>query len=173
MIDPIDPAIYVTSFEEISWGIGLVALNMGVHGFGMLLTLRFDSAFKARFGHRPSFIAGMSNIVLASWLLVFVHIVEVMMWAAFFQWKDCFPNLSTANYFALNEYTTVGSNLRLPQNLRLLEGMIAIAGLLAFAWSTGVLLTLARDFQAQQMQRFELKRQARGTPAPGGGPKPD
>jgi hypothetical protein len=27
--------------------------------------------------------------------------------------------------------------------------------LLAFAWSTGVLLTLAREFQAQQMQRYE------------------
>ena len=164
MIDPLDPAIYVTSFEEISWGIGLVALTMGVHGFGMLWTLRFDSAFKARFGRRPSFVAGMSNIVLASWLLVFVHIVEVMMWAAFFQWQDCFPNFSTANYFALNEYTTVGSSLRLPEHLRLLEGMISIAGLLAFAWSTGVLLTLAREFQAQQMQRYEQMRPQQGVP---------
>jgi voltage-gated potassium channel len=166
MIEPLDSALYVTSFEEISWGIGLVALTMGVHGFGMLLTLRFDNAFKARFGRRPSFVAGMSNIVLASWLLVFVHIVEVMMWAAFFQWRDCFPNFSTANYFALNEYTTVGSSLRLPQNMRLLEGMISIAGLLAFAWSTGVLLTLAREFQAQQMQRFEQVRQRQGRPVP-------
>jgi hypothetical protein len=161
MIEPIDPTLYITSAEEISWGIGLVALTMGVHGFGMLLTLRFDSAFKARFGRRPSFIGGMSNIVLASWLIVFVHIVEVMMWAAFFQWKDCFPNFSTANYFALNEYTTVGSSLRLPLHLRLLEGMISIAGLLAFAWSTAVLLTLARDFQAQQMQRYQQHREER------------
>jgi hypothetical protein len=137
---PLDPALYVTSFEEISWGIGLVALTMGVHGFGMLWTLRLDRSFKARFGRRPSFIAGLSNIVLASWLLVVVHLVEVMMWA---------------NYFALNEYTTVGSSFHLPHNLRLLEGMISIAGLLAFAWSTGVLLTLAREFQAQQMQRYE------------------
>ena len=63
---PLDPALYVTSFEEISWGIGLVALTMGVHGLGMLWTLRLDSSFKARFGHRPSFIAGLSNIVVAS-----------------------------------------------------------------------------------------------------------
>lgn len=86
------------------------------------------------------------------------------MWAGFFQWKHCFPNLSTANYFALNEYTTVGSNLRLPQSLRLLEGMIATAGLLAFAWSTGVLLTLAREFQAQQLQNYEQRRRERRTP---------
>jgi len=173
MIDPLDPAIYVTSLEEISWGVGLIALTMGVHGFGMFWTLRLDNAFKARFGRRPSFFSGLTNIIVASWLLVLVHIVEVMMWAAFFQWKNCFPNFSTANYFALNEYTTVGSNLRLPQSLRLLEGMIATAGLLAFAWSTGVLLTLARDFQAQQMQRLQQQRQARGTPEPADGTKPN
>jgi hypothetical protein len=39
--------------------------------------------------------------------------------------------------------------------------MISIAGLLAFAWSTGVLLTLARDFQAQQMQRYQQHREQR------------
>ena len=174
MTEPLDPTLYVTSFEEISWGIGLVALNMGVHAFGMLRTLRLDNAFKTRFGKRPSFISGLTNLIVASWLLVFVHIVEVMMWAAFFQWKECFPNYSVANYFALNEYTTVGSNLRLPQNLRLLEGMIATAGLLAFAWSTGVLLTLAREFQAQQLQIFDQKRKSRGSaPAPGPAQIPD
>ena len=82
---------------------------------------------------------------------------------------DCFPNFSTANYFALNEYTTVGSSFHLPHNLRLLEGMISIAGLLAFAWSTGVLLTLVREFQAQQMQRYEpLGKRDEMPPAPDG-----
>ena len=46
----------------------------------------------------------------------------------------------------------------LPQRWRLLEGMIATAGLLGFAWSTGVLLTLAQDFQEQQMQRLKDRR---------------
>ena len=32
-------------------------------------------------------------------------------------------------YFALNEYTTVGSKFGLPREWRLLEGMIATAGL--------------------------------------------
>jgi hypothetical protein len=164
MNDPVSPMLYITSAEEILWGAGLVAITLGIHGFGMIWTLRVDNAFRSRFGRRKSFVAGMGNLVLASWLLVFVHIVEVMMWAGFFQWKQCFPNFSTANYFALNEYTTVGSALHLPQNLRLLEGMIATAGLLAFAWSTGVLLTLAREFQTQQMQRVEQKRREHGAP---------
>ena len=57
----------------------------------------------------------------------------------------------------------------MPDNLRLLEGMISIAGLLAFAWSTGVLLTLAREFQAQQMQRYNpLGTRHEMPPAPDG-----
>jgi hypothetical protein len=50
------------------------------------------------------------------------------------------------------QYTTVGSDYRLPENWRLLSGMIATSGLMGFAWSTGVLLTLAQDFQQQQLQ---------------------
>jgi len=83
------------------------------------------------------------------------------MWAAFFQWKHCFPNFSTANYFAFLEYTTVGSAFNLPLKWRLLEGMIATAGLLGFAWSTGVLLTLAQGFQDQQMQLIKQRRERR------------
>ena len=164
MKPPVDPELYVTSFREFMWGAGLVALTMGFHALGMLAVLRFDNRFKARFERKPSFFAGLSNLILAGWLLVSVHLIEVMMWAAFFEWKGCFPNFSVANYFSLNEYTTLGSELHLPHDWRMLEGMIATAGMLAFAWSTGVLLTMARGFQEQQLKRFEDQLKPRGTP---------
>jgi hypothetical protein len=63
-----------------------------------------------------------------------------------------------------SQYTTVGSSLNLPKDWRLLEFMIASAGLLGFAWSTGVLMTLAQEFQDQQL-RF-LRGVARGSQRP-------
>ena len=72
--------------------------------------------------------------------------------------KQCFPNFSTAVYFSFLEYTTVGSAYNLPLRWRLLEGMIATAGLLAFAWSTGVLMTLATAFQEQQLRLMRERR---------------
>jgi hypothetical protein len=159
--DPSGRPLYVTSIDEIAWGVTLVAITLVMHGFGMLWTLQFSNAFKQRFERTPSFAAGMSGLILTTWLITMVHIVEVMMWAGFFQWKHCFPNYSTASYFAFMEYTTVGSPLNLPQTWRLLEGMIATAGLLGFAWSTGVLMTLAQEFQDQQMQRLNRKREKR------------
>jgi hypothetical protein len=85
-----------------------------------------------------------------------------MMWAGFFHWKDCFKTFSTAVYFAGLQYTTVGSSLNLPKEWRLLEIMTASAGLLGFAWSTGVLMTLAQEFQEQQLRLLRERRLSLG-----------
>ena len=145
---------YVTSLEEVLWGGILVAITMVLHGLGMLSVLRVNARVQLRLERKPSFLADISSLILASWMILLVHLIEVFVWAGFFLWKQAFVNASTCYYFSLNEYTTLGSALGLPQHWRLLEGMIAAAGLLTFAWSTGVLLTLAQDFQERQMKTF-------------------
>jgi hypothetical protein len=80
-------------------------------------------------------------------------------------------NSSLCYYFALLDYTCLGSNYNLHLQWRLLEGMISMAGLLTFAWSTGVLMTLAQDFQDTQMQLLKQKR-AKRHPKPGAPPPP-
>ena len=113
---------------------------MAMHGFGMLLILRVNGALKHRFGQNSSFTSGMFILVLASWMILIVHLVEVLSWAAFFLWKNAVNadnvNSSLCYYFALMDYTTLGCDYNLVPRWRLLEGMIAIAGLLTFAWST-------------------------------------
>jgi hypothetical protein len=156
-----DATIYVTSLREILWGIILVATTMIIHGFGMILTLRVNNAFKPRLEQTPSFALGVVALILASWMIILVHLSEVAVWAGFFLWKGALPNYSLAYYFTLNEYTTVGSDFNLPQRWRLLEGMVATAGLLGFAWSTGVLVTLAQDFQRHELQLLKQRREKR------------
>jgi hypothetical protein len=162
---------YVTSLEEIFWGGTLVAITMAIHGFGMLLVLRVVSMLKNRFAANPSFFKGMLTLILASWMILIVHLSEVVSWASFFfvhqavDAKHC--NASLCYYFALLDYTTLGCPYNLVLRWRLLEGMIAMAGLMTFAWSTGVLLTLAQDFQDQQLQLVKQrheKRHVQGSP---------
>ena len=124
-----------------------MAITMAFHACGMLTILRVNAALKTRFASHPSFLTGLLRVVLAIWMILMVHLFEIFGWAVFFLWKGMFPNAGTCYYFALNEYTTLGSNFNLPLHWRLLEGMIAITGLLTFAWSTGVLFTLAQNFQ--------------------------
>jgi hypothetical protein len=161
MNDALAQTSYVISLEEVFWGGLLVAITMALHGCGMLAILRVNNGLKLRFEPKPSLKSGLVIIILTSWMIVLVHLTEVVVWAAFFLWKGAFPNHSTAYYFSLNEYTTVGSGFSLPLHWRLLEGMIATAGLLTFAWSTGVLLTLVQEFQDQRMQLVRERNEKR------------
>jgi len=155
---PVEP-LYVTSLDEIFWAGTLMAITMAMHGFGMLAVLRVNFAIKNRIGTNEGLILGIFPLIIASWMIMFVHLAEVGVWAAFFMWQGAFANGSLSYYFSLNEYTTVGSNFNLPVHWRLLEGMIATTGLLTFAWSTGILLTLAQEFQDQRTRLFEPRRQ--------------
>ena len=150
-------SLYVISLEEILWGGLLMAITMTIHGFGMLFVLRVNHTINRRFESKKYLIASMAPVILASCMILIVHLLEVTVWAGFFVWKGAFSNQSLAFYFSLNEYTTVGSRYNLPQHWRLLAGMIATAGLLAFAWSTGVLIALAQTFQNQQMELFKMR----------------
>jgi hypothetical protein len=167
MNPPAEP-MYVLSLEEIFWGSLLITITMTLHGFGMLGILRIQERLKEKFHTDLTFRRGMCLLVLASWMILFVHLVEVIVWAMFFYWKGAVnqpgANPSLCYYFALNEYTTLGSNYNLIQHWRLLEGMISMTGLMTFAWSTGVLLTLAQDFQDQSLARFKRRLHTSGEP---------
>jgi hypothetical protein len=150
---------YVISLEEILWGSFLMAITMFVHGLGMVVVLRVSHGLKRRVGSKENLMVGLLPVVLATCMILIVHLTEVLVWSAFFLWKGAFPNQSLAFYFSLNEYTTLGSKFDLSLRWRLLEGMIATAGLIAFAWSTAVLITLAQQFQNQQMEMFQRRHQ--------------
>ena len=161
MNTPLPEPLYVTSLEEVLWGGLLVAITMAMHGFGMLAVLRVNHAVKYWFKKKTDIASGLVPVILASWMIMLVHLTEVAVWAGFFSWQDAFPSRSVSYYFSLNEYTTVGSNFNLPVHWRLLEGMIATTGLLTFAWSTGILLTLAQEFQSRQLASLHQQREAR------------
>ena len=144
---------YVAGFEEIAWGVALVAIVMVLHGLGMVWTLRLVHGLKGRLGPNVKLAASLLVLVVAAWLITVTHLVEVFAWAGFLHWKRALPNMSMAYYLSLLDYTTLGCEYDLPVKWRLLEGMIAISGLMTFAWSTGVLFTLAQEFQARVLRR--------------------
>jgi hypothetical protein len=152
---------YVTSFEEVLWGITLIAITVAIHGIGMIGTLFTSNVVKHRTEGAVSFLRGAAVLVLASWMIVLIHLAELLVWAAFLLWQGAMPNASTSYYFTLMQYTTVGSSFDLPPRWRLLDGMLPIAGLMTFAWSTGVLFTLAQEFQSTQLSVIHARLKAR------------
>jgi hypothetical protein len=156
--------IYVTSLEEVSWGLALIAVTMIIHAVAMPATLEACAVLRKRRAVVSGFFGGVRVLLLGSAMIATTHLLEVIVWGGFFYYRDALPDASSAYYYALLQYTTVGSELSLPDRWRLLGGMIAMAGLLTFAWSTAVLLTLANRFQTERLTRAEHQAERQGDP---------
>src|SRR5262249_14624447 len=143
---------YVIRLDEVIWGCLLVAVTLIIHGVGLFYAMRLCSTLMPR--TRPSF--GMGVVILTALLIVVVHLIEVAVWAGFFTWKHAQPNPFSAFYYALVNYTTLGSGY-LPVRWRLLEGLLAMAGLLSFAFSTSVLVAFAHHLVTQAMREGQQK----------------
>ena len=141
----------VLNVGTLLWGVLLIAVTMAVHAVGMPATRSVAGRLWTRWPPRRGLYGGVPVLILGSWMIVGVHLVEVIIWSAFLVWRGALTPAADAFYFTLCQYVTVGSDLSLPERWRLLGGMISMAGLLTFAWSTAVLLTLEQRFENAQL----------------------
>lgn len=149
---------YVMRLDEVIWGCLLLAVTIVIHVAGLFYATRMSASLMARMTN-PRHGFAIALVIIMVWLIVVLHLIEVAMWAGFFTWKDAQPNIFSAFYNALVNYTTLGAGY-LPLRWRLLEGMLGIAGLLSFAFSTSVLVAVTQQIiqralkeQHQQAQR--------------------
>jgi hypothetical protein len=136
---------YVIRLDEILWGCVLLAITLVIHGIGMSHMIRTSAGLMAWAKTRRAQLRTSGVFVLTILAIVALHLLEVVVWALFFIWKDAQPNVSSAFYNALVNYTTLGAGY-LPIRWRLLEGMLGMAGVLCFAFSTSALVALAQQF---------------------------
>jgi hypothetical protein len=159
----------ILDIGELLWGIALIAVTMALHAAAMPATRSAAARLWTRWPpHRGPF-GGVPVLVVASWMIVLAHLVEVIVWSAFLLWRGALGNAPDAFYFALCQYVTVGSDLSLPDRWRLVGGMISMAGLLTFAWSTAVLLTLVQRLEDTPLSQ---RRGGRHPPEPAQTPHP-
>jgi len=98
---------HVTSLEEVLWGITLTAITMAMHGYGMVGTLFVAGIVKYETAGPISFLRGSAMLIVVSWMISLVYLLEVFVWAVFFVWQGARPNESASYYFSFLQYTTV------------------------------------------------------------------
>jgi len=161
-----EPA-YVTSLEEVAWGLVLIAVTIVMHGIGTTLALTVTRGLLNPTQSTRVFL-NLARVIGLAQLLVVLHLLEVAVWAIFCFWKECFSTLSLNYYVSLMNYTTLGSEYSLPTRWRLLEGMIAICGLLTFAWTTSVMMGVIQQLQDRRMSRHQIVHASDDASAKGG-----
>jgi hypothetical protein len=115
----------------------LMALCVTIHAIG--LTAAF-TCIKGRSATVEGnfWLATCMLILVAGWT-IFMHLLQIAVWALFYAWTHGMPDLSTAFYFSAVTYTTTGyGDLVLPQQWRVVGGIEALTGILMCGLSTGL-----------------------------------
>lgn len=133
----------MTIIEQLLLGSVLLGLCLLLH----VLCLVGAATLLARFGYRlrdlPAGVHSSLLIIGALAALVAAHTIEVWIWAFSLVLLGAVANVTTAVYYALVTYTTVGyGDVILAPEYRVLGAMAAVAGLLAFGMSTAYLVAL-------------------------------
>jgi hypothetical protein len=97
--------------------------------------------------------------------LLLLHLLQIVVWAVFYQLDGCFPDFETSFYFSAASYSTVGyGDVVLTREWRILGAVEAVTGVLMFGWSTGVLFSVVHHFHSHY---YRSLRTADSTPKAG------
>jgi hypothetical protein len=118
--------------------------TIAVHAMVMTAVIRAAQAMSAKPVKREwLYLIGVMTIVVA--ILMGAHILEVLIWAAFYGLVDIAPQGTNLVYFAFVNYTTLGYGDVVPApGWQLLGPITAMNGVLMFGWSTAVIFEVLR-----------------------------
>jgi hypothetical protein len=129
----------------------LVSICVAIHGLGMVIGLRWLGRTVPAHRHHFSLPAMFWILIRMIYGLLLLHLLQILVWAAFYQWSNWFPDFATAFYYSAQSYSTVGfGDVTPPGHWRILGAIEAVTGILMFGWSTGVLFSVVHHLN----QRF-------------------
>ena len=122
----------------------LMALCVTIHAMGLMAVFRWmkgQPANRAWDFWPPAW----TLIRIASWT-VFLHLMQILVWASLYAWRGAMADFTTAAYFSAVTYTTTGyGDLVLPEAWRLVGGVEALTGILMCGLSTGMFFAVFSD----------------------------
>lgn len=127
----------------------LISACVAIHGLGMIVGVRWFGRASARQEDCFSLTHTFWLLVRVVYGLLVLHLLQITVWAAFYQLDGCFPDFATSFYYSATSYSTVGyGDVVLAHEWRILGAMEAVTGVLMFGWSTGVLFTIVHHFHS-------------------------
>jgi hypothetical protein len=142
-------------------GIGafLLVCTVLFHGAGLHRILILHKRGERRLlSGRPHLFAASMLFALSVFLMLALHITEIMIFAVFLSKLGLVLRASDAVYFCANAYTTLGyGNVDLGPYWRIISPIIAMSGLFTFAWTTSALVDVV-SVHSQLVERLENER---------------
>jgi len=129
----------------------LVAATVAVHAVGLAFLLR---TFMRSHTLPPTRFWPITWLLIrVTWWLILIHLLEITVWALFYSWQGCLPDLESAFYFAGVTYTTVGyGDLVLPKEWRMLGPVEGLTGILMCGLSAGLFFAVVSKIYASHLE---------------------
>ena len=116
----------------------LVATTVIIHAAGLGTVLSHVSRSTVR-PEDTRFWPMTWLLIRIAWLLIVIHVFEIAVWALFFWWENCMPDVESSFYFSGITYLTIGSgDLVLPKEWRLFGPIEGLTGILMCGLSTAL-----------------------------------
>jgi hypothetical protein len=107
----------------------LVAITVMIHAAGLGIVLSHVLHYRVQADTR--FLPVTWLLIRIAWWLILIHIVEIAVWALFFWWEGCLPDVESSFYFSGVTYATLGyGDLLLPKEWWMFGPLEALTGTL-------------------------------------------
>ncbi len=136
--------------------VGLVLFHgVGLHGIFIQQKRRER---RLRLG-QPHLLAGAFQFGWSVFLMLALHVVEILFWAFALTHLGLVRHAYDAMYFCANAYTTLGmGTMDIDMHWRNISPIIGISGLFTFAWTTSALVDVVAS-NGRLLERLEDERE--------------
>ncbi len=142
--------------ENLLVATAMIALTTCVHFFGIAALISFTR--RNRFERRtrgPIWLQGAS-ILLVVFGLIFLHTIEIWLYAGLYILLGEFSTWEEALYFSTSTFTTVGfGDIVLDPTWRLVAAIESAGGFLLIGWSTAFLVSVTARLGALEAQMVD------------------
>jgi voltage-gated potassium channel Kch len=126
---------------QLLYAPALLAICVVIHAITLSVVIK--GVARSRALADPNIWSTTWLLVHMAWWVVLAHVAEATVWALFYTWQSAFLDFSSAGYFSIVTYTTVGyGDLVPPRQWRLAAGVEALTGILMCGWSAAFIFAV-------------------------------
>jgi ABC-type Fe3+ transport system permease subunit len=155
---PIDTQVIEATFsEQLAVGAALVAVCVVIHGLALFTLQRWMLGRKAKMRFEQlealSFRGTLLTLAIV-FALIFVHFVEIWLFAFLYDYLGALPSFQESLYFSTISYSTVGySDESISHQWRMVAALESILGIILLGWSTAFFVRFLKRLEDAEPER--------------------
>jgi hypothetical protein len=155
---PIDNQVIDATFnEQLAVGAAMIAICVIIHGVALFTLQRLVSTrrVRTRFEELEALSFGGTLVTLAIvFALVFIHFVEIWLFAFLYDYLGALPNFQDSLYYSTISYSTVGySDEEISHHWRMIAALESILGIILLGWSTAFFVRFLKRLEEAEPDR--------------------